>query len=122
MRLLGAAVVSIGFLSVPAFAQDWIDYVNRAERFSVNFPRQPAVQEITYTSQRGRMLPARVYIVQDGQRRYSVTVINYTTDTDLTDIRGSIAYAAWRSRSPSLTRTETTSAMKSTRTDNERDA
>jgi hypothetical protein len=98
MRLIGATIASIVFLSAPAVAQDWIDYVNRAERFSVNFPRQPAVQEITYTSQRGRTLPARVYTVQDGQRRYSVTVINYAIDTDVTDTRGSIAYAAWNIR------------------------
>jgi len=95
---ISATIASIVFLSAPAFAQDWIDYVSREEHFSVNFPRQPAVQQITYTSQRGRMLPARVYTVQDGPRRYSVTVVNYAADTDVTDTRGSIAYAAWNIR------------------------
>jgi len=100
MRLIriSATIASIVFLSAPAFAQDWIDYVDRAERFSVNFPRQPAVQETTYTSQGEAKLPARVYTVQDGPRRYSVTVVNYTTDPDVTDVRGSIAFAAWNFR------------------------
>jgi hypothetical protein len=44
------------------------------------------------------MLPARVHAVQDGASRYSVTVVNYASDTDVTDVLGSIAYAAWNVR------------------------
>ena len=44
------------------------------------------------------MLPARVHSVQDGASRYSVTVVNYASDADVTDVLGSIAYAAWTVR------------------------
>jgi len=89
--------VCILSLSAPFFAQEWLEYVNRAERFSVNFPGQPSAQETTYPSQRGDTLPARVYTVRDGLRRYSVTVVNYA-GADATDVRGSIAWEAWNLR------------------------
>ncbi len=84
-------------ISGPCFAQDWIVYVDKAERFSVNIPGEPTVQDITYESQRGDTLPARVYTAQEGPRRYSITVVNYA-DADVTDVLGSIAYAAWNFR------------------------
>jgi hypothetical protein len=99
MRLIRvAAAVSIVLVSASAFAQDWIEYVDRAERFGVSLPGQPAIRETTYTSWRGTALPARVYTEQNGPRRYSITVVNYATDKDVTDVVGSIAYAAWNVR------------------------
>ena len=91
-------VVSILLVSAPAFAQDWIEYRDQSERFGVTLPGEPAIQEITYTSWRGATLPARVYTVEDGASRYSVTVVNYATDEDVTDVNGSVAYEAWRMR------------------------
>jgi len=64
-------------LSTPAFAQDWIDYVNKEDRFTVNFPGQPQVEAITWPSEYGMVFPGRVYAAQKGQERYSVTVIDY---------------------------------------------
>ncbi len=97
--ILAALILSISGLS---FAQDWIVYVNRAERFSVNFPGEPTVQEMIYMSEDGSTLPARVYTAQEGPRRYSITVVNYadTGETVLrgSTVRGSIAYAAWNFR------------------------
>ncbi len=100
MRLIPAALIlSISGLS---FAQGWIEYVDRAERFSVNFPGEPTVQDTTYMSEYGDTLPARVYTAQEGPRRYSITVVNYadTGETVLrgSTVRGSIAYAAWNFR------------------------
>ena len=89
-------VVSILLVSAPAFAQDWIEYRDQSERFGVTLPGEPAIQETTYTSWRGATLPARVYTVEDGASRYSVTVVNYATDEDVTDVNGSVAYEAWR--------------------------
>ena len=77
-----------------AYAQDWIEYRDRVDRFGVDMPKQPTVQDITYTSWRGHTLPARIHSVQDGASRYSVTVINYATDQDTTDVLGAIAFAA----------------------------
>lgn len=77
-----------------SYAQDWIEYTDRVDRFSVAMPRQPKIEAITYTSWRGRMMPARVHSVQEAAGRYSVTVVDYASDTDVTDVLGSIAFAA----------------------------
>ena len=93
-----AAVVSTLLVSVPAFAQDWFEYRDLAERFQVNLPGQPAIEEITYTSWQGATLPARVYTVEDGPGRYSVTVVDYSSDENVADVLGSIAHEAWKIR------------------------
>jgi hypothetical protein len=36
-----------------AGAQEWTEFVDRTERFSVNFPGQPTVRDTTYQPQRG---------------------------------------------------------------------
>ena len=84
-------------VSMSAFAEDYIEFVDRAERFGVNFPGQPMVRDITYLSEEGSMLPARVYTVETASGRYSVTVVNYMT-VDPTFVRASIAWAAWNIR------------------------
>jgi hypothetical protein len=96
MRLFPLAMTLACALSLAAhaYAQDWIEYKDRVDRFGVDMPRQPAIQEITYLSWRGRRMPARIHAVQDGASRYSVTVVNYTSDPDVTDVLGSIAFAA----------------------------
>lgn len=73
--LIPAALVL--FVSGPSFAQGWIEYASRADFFSVNFPGDPKVREITYTTEYGITLPGRVYSVEDGRNRYSVTVVDY---------------------------------------------
>jgi hypothetical protein len=74
-RILAALVLC---MSGPAFAQGWIDYVNRADFFSVNFPGEPKVQAIRYTSEYEAVFPARVHSYENGPNRYSVTVVDYT--------------------------------------------
>src|SRR5262245_43320778 len=71
-------VAFILFMSVPIFAQGWMEYTSRADRFSVNFPGEPKVQDIRYTSSVDAVFPARVYSVEQGRSRYSVTVVDYT--------------------------------------------
>ena len=95
IRLISA--VFILWIAGPAFAQDWIEYVDRAERFSVNFPGEPTVRDTTYISEHGATLPARVYTAQGGPVRYSMTVVNYAK-ADATDFRGSMAWEAWSFR------------------------
>ena len=98
--------------SGPSFAQDWIKYVDRAERFIVNFPVEPEVSDIAYQSEYGATLPARVYTASDRSSSYAVTVVDYTdaerllmaryertgepyrVDLLTSDVLGSIAYAA----------------------------
>jgi hypothetical protein len=97
IRFWPAALVTLA-ISAPAFAQDWIEYTDRPDRFGVSLPARASIQETTYKSWRGATLPARVHSVQDGPRRYSVTVVDYSSDKDTTDILGSIAYEAWNFR------------------------
>jgi hypothetical protein len=114
VRLLAGAVMV--FSAGASFAQDWITYVNREDRFSVHFPGQPQVREITYPSEYGAVFPGRVYTSNDGSNRYSVTVVDYTnaekihaerknkTQADSLpnywqiDVQASIAYAATQFR------------------------
>jgi hypothetical protein len=116
MRLLGAFTVAGVLFAGTGFAQDWITYVSRDDRFSVHFPGQPQVRQITYPSEYGAVFPGRVYTSNDGENRYSVTVIDYTnaekihaerknkTQADSLpnywqiDVQASIAYAATQFR------------------------
>jgi len=80
MRLIPLVAAAITLLtSGPCFAQDWIEYANRADFFSVNFPGEPKVRDITYRTEYSLTLPARVYSVENGPARYSVTVVDYAS-------------------------------------------
>ena len=61
-----------------SLGQGWIEYVNLADRFSVNLPGEPQMQEIRYESEFDAVFPARQYTLQDGENYYSVTVIDFT--------------------------------------------
>ena len=123
MRLtpLISATLAIAVAS-PLFAQEWIEFASREDRFTCNFPTQPKVTETTYRSQHEADLPARIYSASQGQSRYLVTVIDYTQAQRIltekakscpagaepclggpgdeghwkADIRGAIDYASWQ--------------------------
>ena len=92
------AVVATLLLPASSFAQEWIEYVDRTDGFSVNFPGQPTIRETTYPPQRGAPLRARVFTVQDGSRRYSVTVVNLAGIVQPSDVKGSVSWEAWNFR------------------------
>lgn len=119
MRALSliAAVLSL-FISGPSFAQEWVEYASQADYFSVNFPTEPKVEKIAYTTEYGVNLAGRVYSSSEGQNRYSVTAIDFTeaeklhaersakckasgaypdvcTDHARLDLRGAIDFATW---------------------------
>jgi len=73
--LVTAAVVL--FLPGPSFGQEWIEYSSRTDMFTVNFPAQPTVRDITYPTEYGLTIPGRVHSYEDGKSRYSVTVVDY---------------------------------------------
>src|SRR5258708_7399859 len=73
LKLISIALVLPGVL----FAEEWIEYANRADRFTCNFPSQPKMTESTYRSEHGAELPARVYSASEGKNKYSVTVVDY---------------------------------------------
>ena len=77
LRAIFAAAFILS-VTAPAAAQEWIEFVSREDRVTCNFPGQPTVTQTTYKSQFGADLPARVYSAQQGQSRYSLTVVDYT--------------------------------------------
>jgi len=109
-------VLAVLFLGGQPEAQQWVEYANLADRFAVNFPEEPKIEEIIYLSEYRAILPARVYTAQRELSYYSVTVVDYTNTAQLLvercgrtgercrrddlpgDILGSIAYAAWNIR------------------------
>lgn len=114
--LMPAALLLL--MSGPSFARDWMEYASRADFFSVNFPGEPTVRDITYTTEYQITVPGRVYSYVDGPNRYSVTVVDYSDaekihterakrcqdaggDGDLCnnpgrgDVRGAIVYATF---------------------------
>jgi hypothetical protein len=97
MRLIQIAAAVSLLTASPVLAQDWIEFRSQDDRFGVTLPAAPTVRAISYKSWRGATLPARVYSVDRGGR-YLVTVVDYATASDVTDLRGAIAFAAWNIR------------------------
>src|SRR5215510_5368554 len=115
MRLIPLVPALILSMSGPSLAQDWVEYASRTDLFTVNFPRQPNVREITWRTEYGLDLPGHVHSADDGRSRYSVTVVDYGNvqkihadrvkgctgypDTCgnpyVAELRGAIDYAAW---------------------------
>ncbi len=72
------------FLS-PAFAQEWVKYRSQSDGFEMEIPPGLAVRvtETTFQSWTEFTLPARIYSVQRGAERYSVTVVDYRSIQEL---------------------------------------
>ena len=105
MRALAATAFMLALLlSGAAVAQGWIEYVNRDDRFSINFPGQPRVQQTSYAPSDGPPVPARVYSAEQGDSRFSLTVVDFTKTYAYSPwpfaysgsgvVQGSIAHAA----------------------------
>jgi len=71
------AAVLVVALASPASAQEWDEFVFVEDRFKVNFPGKPRIEETTWESQYRYTLPARVYTAARGAERYRVTVVDY---------------------------------------------
>jgi hypothetical protein len=74
------AVTIALLLSLPAAAaaQDWQEYTSIEDGFRINFPGQPAMTSLSWTSQLNYTLPGRVYSAERGREKYSVTVVDYS--------------------------------------------
>jgi hypothetical protein len=102
-------------IASPGLAQEWTEFTSKGDRFTVNLPGEPRVQEMAWPSEYGVVFPARVYSYAQGPNRYSVTVVDYTDSESIhakrpkteaetgglywqVDIQASIAYAATKFR------------------------
>ena len=115
MRDLNVFVVAVALtFSGTVSAQGWIEFLDKERLFGVNLPSEPDAADIEYTSAHDAVFPARVYTVEDGGRRYSVTIVDYTdaqrihaerpdrTEASgnewIKDVRASVAHEAWNFR------------------------
>ena len=94
---VAAAVIAFG-ISAAVAAESWFIYVDRDERFAVNFPAQPKVEDFTMESEYQAELTGKRYIVESNGSRYVVEVINYENAATVTDLKGSMAFAATKYR------------------------
>jgi hypothetical protein len=98
--LLFSAALALVVLAGPAPAADgpWITYTNRADRFAINLPGQPRVEEFTYRSEMGSPWKARRYSVAHEGYTYRTTVVDMSTNAVPAQAgrekRGAIAFAA----------------------------
>jgi hypothetical protein len=69
--------VFLALAATPVVAQDWASYQNILDGFRVNFPGQPTVTEIRWTTEYDYTLPGRLYTASRGREKYSVTVVDY---------------------------------------------
>ena len=79
MRVRAFALVLL--LSTPcvAVAQEWQEFTSLEDGFRLNFPGQPKITTISWTSQLNYVLPGRVYSAEKGPERYSITVVDYSS-------------------------------------------
>jgi hypothetical protein len=93
MRVIGMTITLCAFLvAQPVIAQDWTEYVNKEDRFSIPAPGQPTVETITWDSEYRAKYPGRVYKWAQGDNRYSVTVVDYS---DAEKIHAAIDHVAY---------------------------
>jgi hypothetical protein len=75
---VAALVVSVMLLVAgTAAAQEWEEFVSKEDGFKVDFPGTPKVADLTWKSQMDYILPGKVYSVDKGKERYSMTVVDY---------------------------------------------
>ena len=89
--LLAAVLV---LASTPVSAQGWAEYRNTEEGFLVNLPGEPKVETITYRTQSGASVPARVFSATEAMNRYSMTVVNLSSSAADDDGTKAMAHEA----------------------------
>lgn len=106
MRLALIISAALAFLfSNPVIAADdpWFTYVSREDRFALNLPGQPKIEEFTYSSEYNTPWQARRHTVEHEGYLYRMTVVdmsttNLTADSDVgrsgIEKRGAMAFAA----------------------------
>src|ERR1051325_2782505 len=77
MRLSAVSAALILAIATSAFAQEYVEFTSRDDRFGVTFPTDPKVEQTMFKSQFGSMLPARVYTSDSGNSHFKVTVVDY---------------------------------------------
>jgi hypothetical protein len=78
MRRLKTILTALIFtISATSIAQGWILYADQEHLFSINFTRDPDIQNFDYTSEYGATYPARTYSIRENGGLLSLTVVDY---------------------------------------------
>jgi hypothetical protein len=96
--MMRSAVLIAGCIlavATPSFAE-WIEYKNPMEAFAINFPIEPKVTNITYTTESGAAVPAKVFSADEGAGHYTVTAVDLSTSPK--DEAQAMAHAAAQMR------------------------
>ena len=77
--LIQVPIALLVLVSTQATAQlQWGEFRDESEFFSVNFPGDPVITEVPYSSEYGATFPSKVYTMESGDYFYSITVIDFT--------------------------------------------
>jgi hypothetical protein len=79
-----------------AFAQSWEYYMNDVHRFSGIFPGAPSERTYDYATANGATVPAYEFSAGRGEGRYSITVVDYSSQQGQMD--GAVAHEAAKVR------------------------
>jgi len=85
-------LLAASLLCAPASAQNWIEHVDPAWGYSINFPHVPEVQVIEYPNMYERIVPAQVASATTDIGTYTLTLVSYSSDP--TDAHTAISHAA----------------------------
>lgn len=61
-----------------ASAQEWELFVSKEDGFKLDFPGTPKVAEVPWKTEQGYTVPSRIYSMDRGKERYSITVADYS--------------------------------------------
>ena len=80
-HLIPAAALTL-LISGAAIAQEWAEFVDRADHFTVNMPGDPQKTDTTFKTAKGTSLAGHVYKASDRRGTYQMTVIDYKNAPD----------------------------------------
>jgi len=80
-HVIPAAALTL-LMSGAAIAQEWAEFVDRADHFTVNMPGDPQKTDTTFKTAKGTSLPGHVYKASDRRGSYQMTVIDYKNSPD----------------------------------------
>lgn len=81
-RLIPAAALVLLMSGTAASAQEWAEFVDRADHFTVNMPGEPQKTDTTFKTAKGTSLPGHIYKGADRRGTYQMTVIDYKSSPD----------------------------------------
>ncbi|MYF69658.1 MAG: hypothetical protein F4181_06645 [Proteobacteria bacterium] len=82
---LAGATLALALSTQSGQAQEWSQYLAFDDRFSVDFPTDPSVEETTYETEYGFTLPARIYTTGHAAPVTFLDIVGFPRRTRQTD-------------------------------------